>query len=55
MDALADVMNEMQAMVIEAQAIVAEKQRANDPVEQERAHLDAQGFGLNFTQEREDV
>ena len=46
--ALTDLMKEMVSMVSEAQVIVQERQKQNDPVEQERVRMDEQGYGLNF-------
>jgi hypothetical protein len=48
--ALTDLMKEMVSMVSEAQVIVQERQRQNDPAEQERARMDEQGYGLDFNQ-----
>jgi len=48
--ALTDLMKEMISMVSEAQVIVQERQRQNDPAEQERARMDEQGYGLDFSQ-----
>ena len=38
------------SMVGEAQRIVQQRQKENDPVEHERQRLDEQGYGLNFSQ-----
>jgi hypothetical protein len=46
--ALTDLMKEMVSMVSEAQVIVQERQKQNDPAEQERARIDEQGYGLDF-------
>ena len=48
--ALTDLMKEMISMVSDAQVIVQERQKQNDPAEQERARMDEQGFGLDFNQ-----
>ena len=50
--ALTDLMKEMISMVSDAQVIVQERQKQNDPAEQERARMDEQGYGLDFSQER---
>ena len=39
--ALTDLMKEMISMVSDAQVIVQERQKQNDPAEQERARMDA--------------
>lgn len=49
--ALTDLMKEMVSMVSEAQVIVQERQKQNDPVEQERTRMDEQGYGLNYTEQ----
>lgn len=49
--ALTDLMKEMVSMVSEAQVIVQERQKQNDPAEQERARLDEQGYGLKYTEQ----
>jgi hypothetical protein len=49
--ALTDLMKEMISMVSDAQVIVQERQRQNDPVEQERERMDEQGYGLDFNQQ----
>jgi hypothetical protein len=46
--ALTDLMKEMISMVSDAQVIVQERQKQNDPAEQERARIDEQGYGLDF-------
>lgn len=50
--ALTDLMGEMVSLVSDAQVIIQERARQNDPAEQERARLDEQGFGLNYAQEQ---
>ena len=45
--ALTDLMKEMVSMVSDAQVIIQERQRQNDPAEQERARMDEQGYGLD--------
>jgi hypothetical protein len=50
--ALTDLMKEMISMVSDAQVIVQERQKQNDPAEQERSRMDEQGYGLDFSQER---
>ena len=48
--ALTDLMKEMISMVSDAQVIVQERQRQNDPAEKERSRMDEQGYGLDFSQ-----
>ncbi len=50
--ALTDLMKEMVSMVSDAQVIIQERQKQNDPAEQERARMDEQGYGLDFNQEK---
>ena len=50
--ALTDLMKEMVSMVSDAQVIIQERQKQSDPVEQERARMDEQGYGLDFNQEK---
>ena len=38
------------SMVSDAQRIVEERQKQNDPAEQERTRMDKQGYGLDFNQ-----
>ncbi len=48
--ALTDLMKEMVSMVSDAQVIIQERQKQNDPVEKERARMDEQGYGLNYSE-----
>ena len=50
--ALTELMTDMRDMVSEAQEVVARQQEKSDPEAIKKAHMDEQGFGLNFSQER---
>ena len=50
--ALVDLMKRMTHMIREAGAIAEKRQQQNSPEARQARHLDTQGFGLNFTDQR---